>query len=401
MNARPRVRGARRCAACFVVGRHREQHPGRERAATRDRRGARATASADARSCRARGGSRSSRRRAAPARRSAASLHPAKNTGTVPGTAGAIVTSISSPSAPTMESAGPPGATAARAPRRRSGGPAPRADARDRELLRVLPAHADTDAQASGCERGEGCELLGEHHGRTQGDEQDAEPERDCAVDAVTVVNGDDGLENGPGVDEMVADVHAVEAGCFRGAPRPPPASRRVGRRRRRRPSGASGRRRDPRPSRTTSSGRRRPRSSAVAPLAQHEVAAVQGAAVVVAEAGQRSFVAFRHGEPLHLLKSVLHSVARALGCAGQSLGDEAAKVVAQRGAMGFASGAATVACAKVALVSEYMSMYTQPSITRPNSGRDPGCRRCSRGRPSPRAVSAHATAGAANPSPR
>ena len=69
----------------------------------------------------------------------------------------------------------------------------------------------------------------------------------------------------------------------------------------------------------------------AVLPLPQNQVAAVEGAAIEVAKAECRPFVAFRGRKPLHLLEAVLDPVAGPLRRAGQAFGHQPAHVVAVR----------------------------------------------------------------------
>ena len=69
----------------------------------------------------------------------------------------------------------------------------------------------------------------------------------------------------------------------------------------------------------------------AVLPLPQNQVAAVEGAAIEVAKAECRPFVAFRGRKPLHLLEAVLDPVAGPLRHSGQAFGHQPAHVVAVR----------------------------------------------------------------------
>src|SRR5439155_19390728 len=66
----------------------------------------------------------------------------------------------------------------------------------------------------------------------------------------------------------------------------------------------------------------------AVLPLAEDEVAALEGGVVVVAEAHRRAFVAGGGGQTLDLLEPFLHALAGDVYGASEAFDDEAADVV-------------------------------------------------------------------------
>jgi hypothetical protein len=91
-------------------------------------------------------------------------------------------------------------------------------DAGRLELRRVLAAHPDADAQPSRRERGERAQLLSQDDRMAQPGEQHARPEADAPGNGGDRGQGDDRLQDRMRVEQVIAQVDAIEAGRL-GAP--------------------------------------------------------------------------------------------------------------------------------------------------------------------------------------